>query len=336
MMDWIPLLRVLASSQVVLFVLALLLSGNPRPVRMLGGLLGLAVLAYLATPMLERLEIQGLSLAGVFAASLTPVLVVLFVQQVFEDGRPLSRIFWLCAAGYAIALSSWLLLGTDQRQLIGLAWSVQLAKLGFGLMAILMIWRGRTDDLVTERLRLRRWFGLGLGAAVAAIVLVELLAAWRVPAGIEAAGMAALFAGTLALNLSFLRMNPSFALHNPTPVPAIATASPLLERLTTAMQQERLYADHELRIAGLAALLQVPEHQLRKGINQQLGYRNFNQFVNGYRLQEAAERLRSEPDRPILSIALDVGFRSVSSFNTAFKATYGVTPSAYRSAADEI
>ncbi|NIM18801.1 MAG: helix-turn-helix domain-containing protein, partial [Candidatus Latescibacteria bacterium] len=37
-----------------------------------------------------------------------------------------------------------------------------------------------------------------------------------------------------------------------------------------------------------------------------------------------------EPRTPVLTIALDVGFRSLSSFNTAFRAHYGKTPTGYR------
>ena len=61
--------------------------------------------------------------------------------------------------------------------------------------------------------------------------------------------------------------------------------------------------------------------------------RNFNQFVNRYRIEEAGERLLSEARTPVLTIALDVGFRSISSFNTAFQAQFGVSPTQYRAQA---
>ncbi|MEO0369205.1 MAG: helix-turn-helix domain-containing protein, partial [Pseudomonadota bacterium] len=69
---------------------------------------------------------------------------------------------------------------------------------------------------------------------------------------------------------------------------------------------------------------------LRQKINQELGYRNFNQFVNHYRIEEAGERLRKDSRTPVLSVALDVGFRSISSFNTAFQSEFGVSPTKYR------
>jgi len=96
------------------------------------------------------------------------------------------------------------------------------------------------------------------------------------------------------------------------------------------MQRERLYADHDLRVGKLAVMLGLPEYQLRKRINQTLGYRNFNQFVNRFRIEEAGQRLCSDPRLPVLSVALDVGFRSISSFNTAFQNYFGMAPTAYR------
>jgi AraC-like DNA-binding protein len=96
------------------------------------------------------------------------------------------------------------------------------------------------------------------------------------------------------------------------------------------MSEELEYTNHKLRIADLAARLKVPEYQLRRTINRNLGYQNFNQFVNRYRVEEAARRLTDEPRIPVLTIALDVGFRSISSFNTAFRARYGKTPTDYR------
>jgi AraC-like DNA-binding protein len=63
-----------------------------------------------------------------------------------------------------------------------------------------------------------------------------------------------------------------------------------------------------------------------------MGYRNFSDFLNSYRIREATGRL-ADPEQkqlPVLTIAMDAGFRSLSSFNKAFKDTHGVTPTAWR------
>jgi len=111
----------------------------------------------------------------------------------------------------------------------------------------------------------------------------------------------------------------------------------LIDRVLKAMQQERLYAESGLTIGDLAVKVSVQEYRLRKLINQSLHYRNFNQFLNQYRIEEAARRLLDPQEQhiPISSIALDVGYASLSSFNKAFKDTYQVTPSVYRSGQSE-
>jgi AraC-like DNA-binding protein len=143
--------------------------------------------------------------------------------------------------------------------------------------------------------------------------------------------MAAIFIATLMLNLAFLRLNPSFVLRDSR---ALASVSPedtsLIDALNKVMREDFAYTNHDLRIADLAATLKVPEYQLRRTINRSLGHQNFNQFINRYRVEEAARRLVNEPRVPVLTIALDVGFRSISSFNTAFRTHYKKTPTDYR------
>ena len=111
-----------------------------------------------------------------------------------------------------------------------------------------------------------------------------------------------------------------------------ASPDPLLGRIDALMRAERLHADHDLRIATLAARLGVPEYRVRRAINAGLGFRNFNHYVNSFRIDEASRRLRSERHLPVLSIALDVGFRSMSSFNVAFRERHDCTPGEFRAA----
>lgn len=91
------------------------------------------------------------------------------------------------------------------------------------------------------------------------------------------------------------------------------------------------YLQSDLGISQMAAQLQCPDHHLRKLINQRLGYTNFNAFLNHYRIEEARKRL-IESHLPVLSIALDLGYGSIASFNRAFKDIVGLTPTAYRTA----
>ena len=114
--------------------------------------------------------------------------------------------------------------------------------------------------------------------------------------------------------------------------PALDRKAALRERLLGAMGEGRAYAHEGLSLAQLARQVDATPAQLREAINQHLGYRNFNDFLHHYRIDEAAQRLHRQ-DLPILSIALDVGYGSIGPFNRAFKQIKGVTPSDFRAQA---
>jgi AraC-like DNA-binding protein len=87
-----------------------------------------------------------------------------------------------------------------------------------------------------------------------------------------------------------------------------------------------------MTIGTLALKLNVPAYRLRRLINQHLGYRNFNVFLNNYRIEEAKAAL-SDPTQAgvlVITITMDAGFQSLGPFNRAFKTTTGVTPTEYR------
>ena len=121
------------------------------------------------------------------------------------------------------------------------------------------------------------------------------------------------------------------AINLPLP-PADAAEERLAQTLQRLMVAERAYRTEDLTVASLAARLAVPEYRLRRLINQRLGHRNFNAYVNGFRLDEARTVLADPAQRelPVLSIALEAGFQSIGPFNRAFKGATGLTPTEYR------
>jgi AraC-like DNA-binding protein len=98
------------------------------------------------------------------------------------------------------------------------------------------------------------------------------------------------------------------------------------------MTVERAYRQDGLTIGTLAERLDLPEYRLRRLINQGLGYRNFNSFLNHYRIEDVKLALAdpSQTAVPVLTIAMDAGFSSLGPFNRAFKAETGQTPTEYR------
>eukprot|EP01093_Parvamoeba_rugata_P017801 TRINITY_DN72_c0_g2_i3.p1 TRINITY_DN72_c0_g2~~TRINITY_DN72_c0_g2_i3.p1 ORF type:complete len:344 (-),score=44.17 TRINITY_DN72_c0_g2_i3:251-1282(-) len=93
-----------------------------------------------------------------------------------------------------------------------------------------------------------------------------------------------------------------------------------------------VYLQSELTIGKLAEQVNVPAHQLRQIINQQLGFSNFSHYLNSYRIPWVCQQL-SDPSKkhlPILTLALEAGYGSIAPFNRAFKAQMGITPKQYR------
>lgn len=115
--------------------------------------------------------------------------------------------------------------------------------------------------------------------------------------------------------------------------------SDLLARLERHMQQAKPYLDANLTVNQLARQLSVPARELSRTINQGRD-QNFFEFISAYRIAEAKSRLLADTNQTILQVMYDSGFNSKSVFNTAFKRTTGMTPSAYRArpprATDEV
>ncbi len=100
-------------------------------------------------------------------------------------------------------------------------------------------------------------------------------------------------------------------------------------KLTRHMDVEKPYIDNELRLVHLADQLGFSTHMLSKVINKKSG-KNFNQFVNDYRLQEAKRLLLENPDYSVKTIYFDVGFNNKATFYNAFKKEFQCTPLQYR------
>jgi AraC-like DNA-binding protein len=205
-------------------------------------------------------------------------------------------------------------------------------------------WRG---DLIEPRRRLR----LFIVIAAAGHTIVTALAgiAGERPArfvGLAAAATLAAIAAIVAWSL--MRASADGVLLPAAP-DAEAAAAPIaapprpfdpadeaaVAALERAMLVDRLYRQEGLSIGRLAQQQGLPEYKLRRLINQHLGYRNFADFLNQYRLADAKQALADPAQQAvsILTIALDAGFSSLGPFNRAFKAATGMTPSEYRRAA---
>ena len=105
-----------------------------------------------------------------------------------------------------------------------------------------------------------------------------------------------------------------------------------LDRLECLMSRDEVWKEEGLTIASLALRAGIPETQLRRLINDCLGYRNFPSYVNAHRIAAAKSRLANPTEArvSISTIAYDIGFASLGPFNRAFKEEAGVSPSEWR------
>jgi len=310
----------------------------------MGAALSIAGIAYLVLPTLApaqdrslwRVPFHLLSLAG-------PGLFWLFAASLFDDDFTLRRRhvgILLAGVAFGVISNYGGLVCSADLQPFEILWRG--TAIGMVLTGIAVALRGRANDLIETRRRVRIALSLAIGVVILWVVLAELpLRGWPPPLEwrvINAASMW-LLAATLAVAILGWR-DPALFARAPAARPADpprleADDSALLARLHAEMTRERLYRQDGLTITAVAARLGVPEYRLRRAINRGLGARNFNAYLNGFRLAEVREALGDAAQRetPILTIALDAGFGSLAPFNRAFRGAEGCTPSEYRTRA---
>ena len=106
----------------------------------------------------------------------------------------------------------------------------------------------------------------------------------------------------------------------------------LFEAAQNSMVEHRHYLNPDLTLGQLANHIAATPRELSEAINS-VGEQSFFEYVNRYRIEAAAQKLKSNGPETVLQIALAVGFNSKSSFNNFFKKQMGLTPSQYRKTA---
>ncbi len=103
-----------------------------------------------------------------------------------------------------------------------------------------------------------------------------------------------------------------------------------MDKVEHLMQSEQPFLNPKLTLPDLAEKLHTNVHTLSKVINEGFG-KNFNDFVNSYRVEEFKRRVLIEPykNQTFLAIALSVGFNSKTAFNRSFKKLTEITPREY-------
>jgi AraC-like DNA-binding protein len=314
--------------------------------------IGLVVQVIGTAPMFEALAPRGWQAPFVAVSVGNGVMFWVFVQALFDDDfalGPLHVAAWVGVAalsGFHCAVvagsaSPWAQLSVGVQRMVPLVFAV------LATFAAASHWRG---DLLEPRRRLRAFVvvtGIGytllmfaarlgsrhgeLTAAAAVFDIAALLTIVAVVAGAMLRLRSSELFTVVAVTRSPVHAEPAPGSLDEAPPPDPAEAR-LVAALHRVMTEDRAYRDEIVSVASLAPRLGVPEYRLRRLINQRLGHRNFNAFVNTFRLADARSALADPAQRetPILAIALDAGFQSIGPFNRAFKAATGQTPSEFR------
>ena len=105
----------------------------------------------------------------------------------------------------------------------------------------------------------------------------------------------------------------------------------IYQKVLNIVSEEKQFKNADLSLKSLSEQLKVSPQILSMVINQRAGM-NYNNFINSYRVDELIHLMKDEEydNQTIAALAYEVGFNSISSFNTAFKKQTGKTPQAYR------
>lgn len=216
---------------------------------------------------------------------------------------------------------------------------LMLVFVGFAIYWTIKGWRA---DLVDDR-RVFRWFIIGVqGALIFSVVFVEnflleggspnYAAANSIIVYAIAIIVLCMFVATMRFDyVSLGSVIRKVAELREDPVPDGAQSFDI-DSFNSAFRDAELYREAGLTISMLAKKLKLPEYRLRAFIHKQLGYRNFNAMLHKYRIDDASDALSEQENAnlPVLTIALSVGYQSITPFNNAFRQLKGITPSEYR------
>ena len=104
-----------------------------------------------------------------------------------------------------------------------------------------------------------------------------------------------------------------------------------IKRLNYLVENEKIYLDENISLQSLAEKLNIQPYQLSQLLNEKMN-QNFSDFINSYRIEEAKKILTGPggAEKKNTTVALDVGFNSMTAFYKAFKKFTGMTPNQYK------
>jgi AraC-like DNA-binding protein len=105
----------------------------------------------------------------------------------------------------------------------------------------------------------------------------------------------------------------------------------IARKLLEGWNSQGLHRNGGLTLRSVCEQIRESPHYVSQVISQDLGT-SFFDLVNQQRVRDAMDALLADQDRPVIDIALGVGFNAKSTFNSAFRQFTGMTPSEFRRA----
>ncbi|PJZ76783.1 helix-turn-helix domain-containing protein [Leptospira neocaledonica] len=307
---------------------------------LLGSLFSSSLIAYFICPWLDHstnVFVLILVHSGCFSVS---VFFYLFVSSLFEDTFKLK--FW--HGGLFLSLNIfcfYVFIVSDIRSQDSVFANVlfsmpQVFYLGIILFTLGKVLKDKNVDLLESRREFRVIFAWVTGLYSISVVLLEVItkdAGYSAQLDLINSSFIFVLVFFISFRLFQFRENvfPNGEIQKEE-APEEPLDENLLQKLDSLLKEQKVFLQENLTILALAKQLNVPEKKVRRLINKGLGYRNFNEFLNHFRIQEA-KFILSDPgknDFQVLRIAMDLGYGSLAPFNRAFKEIVGMTPSDFR------
>lgn len=271
---------------------------------------------------------------------LLPYLFWLFTKILFEDDLVLDYkhvllgglVLIICVSSTIFGQQDWMpeFLSDSFDKIPELLESV------FVINALVLTYSGIKTEISEKRLRFRIIF-ISFNSAI--IILTGLFGFDESRTVFNAGGsLLQLFQLSMILLLLtifviyIINIRKGFFLVKPVELIAEDIDEKLQNRIEQLFKEEKVYLEENISISSLAEKLNEKEYVIRKVINKQMNYKNFNEFLNKYRIYDACQVL-ADPEQSkvtVLEICYTVGFHSLAPFNRAFKGITGKTPTEYR------
>lgn len=269
-----------------------------------------------------------------------PILFWYLSKSIFDDNFKLGKTHVLLYLSivvvnyYLFYLNYWV----EQNSNIWIAYLIrhfsQMTSLAFVILAIVEAFRNRSVDLLESRIKLRAAFILIAGSLNVLTLVITISGNWD--ANKDFFNLFQIIAIGIILILVFfylVEFKPGFFFEKPKEIVEVQKPDPKIsEAINHLINVEKIYLEEGLTIKKLADQMNEQEYKVRRYINKFLKFKNFNDFLNSYRIQNACEILldESKANLSVLEIAYSLGYNSLGPFNKAFKNHTGTTPTSFR------